>query len=151
MENNFTAVIKEVAPQNIISIRKVISLSDFDSIYAELGAMIQSKNLNISGAPIAIYHDQDFNPDGNDTELAFPVSEVTEDTTILPAGTYATTICKGSFDKLPTYYDLLCKWISKNNYQIVGAPFEQYIHEPESVSTSEDFITEIFFKVEKNS
>jgi len=37
---------------------------------------IAYEKLTITGAPMTIYHDQEFNPVSNDTEIAIPVKEV---------------------------------------------------------------------------
>ncbi|MBO0439024.1 GyrI-like domain-containing protein [Candidatus Enterococcus ikei] len=117
---------------NILSIRKEIALTDFDEVYAELFSKVADEKYTVVGSPLVVYHDEEFNPESNDTELAIPVAEKTGETRVIPGGTYACIICKEDFSQLPKYYEKLVNWIHENEYTILGKPFEQYLEESEN-------------------
>jgi effector-binding domain-containing protein len=72
-----------------------------------------SQNMQISDSPMSIYHDKEFDPADNDTEVALPVQTSNHYTRILSGGLCATATCSGAYSKLPHSYAKLMEWITK--------------------------------------
>ena len=76
MKQAFQISLVETAPVNIASVREIIAIKDFHSIFDKLFA----SGLPCEGAPLAIYHSPDFNPEQTDVEVGFPTSVKSEKT-----------------------------------------------------------------------
>jgi len=133
----------------ILSSRQHMSLADFCQHMDKLMLLAREKNMQFTGAPMAIYHDKEFNPENNDTELAFPVRVEDAYTRILAGGLCATAVCQGAYANLPSVYAKLVEWIQENGYEIAAAPFEEYLNSPAFVKTEAELITHIYFPVKK--
>jgi DNA-binding transcriptional MerR regulator len=147
--NDFEVHLVETKEQNILYSRQRMSVNDYCKYISNLFSLAYSKGMTIAAAPISIYYDQEFDPTDNDTAVALPVAEVNEHTRSLPGGLCATSVCKGAYSTLPNVYAKLTEWISENGYQVVSAPYEQYIKGPMEAKSADDFITNVYFPVKK--
>lgn len=139
----------ETKPQHILYSRQRMSIDEYGKYFGKLFELAHSKGMNIAGAPMAIYHDKEFNPADNDTEIALPVQKENENTRLLLGGLCAMGVCKGAYSNLTSVYGKLTEWINKNNYEIVFSPYEQYVKGQMEVKSVDDFLTEIYFPVKK--
>jgi DNA-binding transcriptional MerR regulator len=147
--NDFEVHLVETKEQTILYSRQRMSVNDYCKYISNLFSLAYSKGMTIAAAPISIYYDQEFDPTDNDTAVALPVAEVNEHTRSLPGGLCATAVCKGAYSTLPNVYAKLTEWISENGYQVVSAPYEQYIKGPIEAKSADDFITNVYFPVKK--
>lgn len=147
--NDIEVNLVETKTQYILHSRQNMSTDDYGKYIGKLFELAYSKKINITGAPISIYHDKEFNHLNNDTEVALPVQEKSQYTRLLPGGLCAVSICKGPYSNLTNTYAKLTEWINENGYEIVSAPYEQYVKGPMTEKSIEDFITKIYFPIKK--
>lgn len=141
----------ETKTQYILHSRQRMSVEDYCKYIGELFELAYSQNMQISGSPMSIYHDKEFDPVDNDTEVALPVQTHNQHTRILSGGLCATATCNGAYSKLPHSYAKLVEWITENGYEVVSPPYEQYLNGPMESRSTEDFITQIYFPVKKSN
>lgn len=129
---------------NIVSSRQLMSNSEYGKYIGKLYEVIAENNLKPLGPPMSIYYDDEFNDKENDTEVAVQVEGSNEYTRILKGGLYAVTKYNGPYSSLSNGYGRILEWIDKNNYKVVGHPYEKYISGP---MDGGEIITEIYFPV----
>lgn len=140
---------KEIAPQHILFIRKKMSTKDTALYIAQLYQQIKQENLTITGAPITIFHhEEEFDPDCYDNEVAIPVKEAAAGTRQLPGGLCAMATLHGPYTELASVYAKLQQWVEKEKYQLVAPPYEVYLTDP-SITAPEENITEIYLPIRK--
>ena len=144
MKQQLQISLVETAPINIATVRETISIKDFPQIMKKLF----SCGLPCEGAPVAIYHSPDFNPESSDVEVGFPTSIKSEKTRMLEGGLCAKGVHLGDYSTLHESYMAIGKWIEDNGYKVVRPPYEKYINDPEN-TPKEALITEIYFPIEK--
>lgn len=140
----------ERAPETICGIRKTIDVKDFSELFSEMFSTLQKKGIQPLGAPMAFYHDEEFNVNNLDVEVAIPVAEGTAGARKLEGGLHATATLVGPYDAdaFTATYAGVVKWIEDNDYRIVRAPFDVYVKGgPEA--DPQDYITEVYFPIEK--
>lgn len=150
MEQNITVKLVEREPQTIFGIRKSINMKDYEELMGELFREIELKKITPQGAPMSIYHDEDYSGDHCDIELAMPVADGTPEARRLEGGQFASSVLTGPYepDAFKAIYAGLVQWIDDNGYHMIGAPFDIYTKGGPSVDP-QDYITEIFFPVAK--
>ena len=147
--NDINIELVERPETTILYSRQNMSLDEFGKYYGMLFTKAMKGNFAICGAPIAIYHDKEFDPTNNDTEVAFPVKEQGEGTRILSGGWHAKALFKGPYSELPSVYAKVKQWVDENGYKIAAAPFEAYLNDPCSGISPEEYLTEVYFPVSK--
>lgn len=148
--DDIQVTLTETAPQHILSSRQRMSVEEYCKYIGQLFELAYSQNMIISGSPMSIYHDKEFNPADNDTEVALPIQKKHQYTRVLSGGLCATATCKGAYSSLPTVYARLTEWIIENDYTIAAAPYEQYLKGPMDSQSDEEFVTQIYFPVKKS-
>lgn len=138
----------ETTPQNLLSIRQKINVEDFGKYLGKVYETIHREKLTVAGAPMAIYHDEEFNPENYDTEIAVPVEEVVTGTRDFPGCLCAMATLKGPYSQLSSIYSKLKQWTEDEGYQINNSPFEVYVTDPASCPP-EEYVTEVYFPVKK--
>lgn len=146
MKNSIEVKIVEREPQQILSVRNIIAISDFGKMFALLGEKLKQSGTQPVGAPMAIYYSEDFNPASSDIEVAMPVAPGTNDARTLAGGRFASALHKGTYSKLNASYSGIVEWIEANNYKIAGPPFEVYLNDPKDTA-EDDLRTELFFPI----
>lgn len=141
--------LEETKPQYILHSRQRMSVEDYCKYIGKLLELAYSQNMQISGSPMSIYHDKEFDPANNDTEVALPVQTQNQHTRVLSGGLCATATCNGAYSKLPHSYAKLAEWITENGYKVISPPYEQYLKGPMESLSAEDFITQIYFPIKK--
>lgn len=144
--DNIEVKLVETEDMNILNSRQRMNVEEYCYYIGKLFEMVYSKHFKVVGCPMSIYHDSEFDPENNDTEVALPIKESNEFTRILNGGLCAMTTLVGPYSKLPEAYGKLTEWIDKNQYEITDSPYEKYIKGP---MDGGDIITEIYFPVKK--
>lgn len=139
----------ETKPQHILYSRQRMSVEDYCKYIGKLFELAHSNGMHCTGAPMSIYHDREFDPADNDTEVALPVQEQNQHTRLLAGGLCVTATSKGAYSNLTHIYAKLTEWISENGYTVVSPPYEQYVKGPMESQSAENFITQIYFPVRK--
>ena len=94
----------------------------------------------IAGPPMCLYHD--WRESDCDLEAGLPVSGEPDlfgslIISHLPAQKAVTVIHSGGYDKLSEAHDALLEWTRAHNMEVVGAPWESYIDDPNEVGLTE--------------
>lgn len=144
MKQQLQISLVETAPINIASVRETIAINDFSIIMQKLFAC----GLPIEGAPLAIYHSPEFNPESTDVEVGFPTSVKSDKTRILEGGLCAKGVHYGDYSTLHESYMAMGKWIEEKGYKVVRPPYEKYITDP-ATTPKQDLVTEIYFPIKK--
>lgn len=147
-EMNRDVVLKQVAPQWIASVRKIIPTYPdvgqlYPAIFAALGTNFEG------GLPVALWHDKEYKEKEVDAEAglylkrAVPVGDGVQ-VHELPAATVASMIHHGAYNRLPESYDTVLHWIEANQFRVAGPIREIYLHCSTPVrQDDESYVTEI--------
>lgn len=138
----------ETERMNVLSIRENMNVYESGKYIGTLCKKIAEEKLTAIGAPMFIYHSDEYTPDNYDVEVAIPVAESVEGTRIFEAFLCARITHVGEYTQLPQAYAKLGEWVQKEGYTIAGAVFDKYITDP-SVTAPDQNITEIYFPVNK--
>lgn len=153
-------ILKEVPEQYILSVRAIIPNGNYvETLFMEVAEIIMSQKLKVASAPMTIFHDGEFKESNLDVELAFPVENIQFEDIHLSNGRVlsvrtleavpkvASIIHTGGYDNFPVTYEIIGRWIERNQYNICGVSREIYLRPP---SETEEAITEIQFPIERN-
>lgn len=153
--NKIEVQLVETKPMHILFTRQRLSSDDYalgyGKYFSKLYETIASEQLTLLGTPITIYHSQEYNPAGNDTEFALPIKEIVKGTRELREGLCAKSIYKGPYSELTSVYAKLTEWIENESYELVNSPYEKYLTDPTQTTDPEDLVTEVYFPVKKRS
>ncbi|MGI6550804.1 MAG: GyrI-like domain-containing protein [Syntrophomonadales bacterium] len=131
---------------------KRVTMTDFPQslpkLMGEVLDEIRSAGKMPTGAPVLIYHDQEFNPKEVDVEVAWPVDDASLANDTTPAMKVAYYLHVGPYASLEPVYPAIMEWISANGYRPSGAMREAYINDP-GVTPAEQLLTEVIIPVEK--
>ena len=151
--DNVDIELVENEQSNILFIRKKVTQEECDAGYGmffkNLNQKILSEKLTVAGAPMTIYHSSEYDFDGYDMEFAIPVKESVAGTRIFQRGLCLKSILKGNYSKLISVYARQQEWIAENGYEVVNSLFEVYITDPDTVSSPDENITEIYYPIKK--
>ncbi|MDL2236288.1 MerR family transcriptional regulator [Christensenellaceae bacterium OttesenSCG-928-K19] len=148
MENKLDVTIVKREPVALISVYETIAIKDFCILFEKVEKKMEETGAECSGAPIAIYHSMEFDPEKTEVELGYPTRTDAAVTRTLAGGTCATAVHKGPYGKLHETYTAIAQWIDKNGYRITNPPYEVYVSDPDNTAEN-DLITEIYFPVAK--
>lgn len=140
----------ERTQETIYGVRRKISVEALQEMFGTLFQEIAQKKLMPTGAPMAFYHDEDFDRDNSDIEVAVPIAEAVEGCRTLPGGLHCVTTVVGPYgDALytPAYAGVM-KWVEENGFRIAGAPFDVYVRGGGECPPEEN-VTEIYFPIAK--
>jgi len=148
MSNKIEVKIAERQPVDIVSVWETVSMKDggMDKLFGRLMAKVEKLGAEMTGAPIAIYHCYDFDPESTEVELAFPTNTANAVTRTMDGGKFATATHKGPYSKLNETYTAIGEWMDKNGYAMKSSPYEIYLNSPGDVQDDE-LLTEIYFPV----
>jgi DNA-binding transcriptional MerR regulator/effector-binding domain-containing protein len=150
MKSSYVIKTTEIRPKTIYSLRKRMGLKDFGAAFDELCAGMEKNHLKPCGPFLAVYHDDEFNPEDSDIEVGVEISEGSgKQIRQLAPGfcCFATHI--GPYDDFSKCYAALTEWIDKEGYSVAGPPFELYVKGCESNLAPSEYVTEIYFPIKK--
>lgn len=151
MESKQKVETKEFTPLRICSVRRHMGLKDFSEGYNEVIQNVQHRGFEIAGPFVALYHDEDFNPERSDIELGVVVRGEGEGVRTLSPGLCAVTTYQGPYDSnFSELYGILAEWSVRNGYVVSGAPIDVYLQGccDESLDPK-DYVTEVYFPIRK--
>lgn len=153
--NKIEVQIVETKSMHILFTRQMLSSDDYalgyGKYFSKLYETIATEKLTLLGTPITIYHSEEYNPAGNDTEFALPIEEIVNGTRELREGLCAKSVYKGPYSELTSVYAKLTEWIENEGYEMVNSPYEKYITDPTQTTDPQDLVTEVYFPVKKRS
>lgn len=143
----------DVPGMNLLYIRKNISLQDFPTEYSKcyekLFKKIAIDKLTMAGAPMVLFHSDEFTPSGLDTEFAIPIKEFVTGTRDFDPGLCLKTVVHGEYSELTSVYTKQTEWAEREGYKNTDALFEVYVTDPSQVQSPQDNITEVYYPVKK--
>jgi effector-binding domain-containing protein len=153
---NHDVIIKKVEPLPIASIRDIIpSYSQQQHLWMEVAEYLQKENIKILPPCLVIYYDPGFKESQVDIEVAEHVNQTAAGNgrvtfrTLEAVEDMACIVHKGSYETIYKSYGIIMKWIEDNGYKVTGPNRELYLEGEWSVSTPEEYITEIQIPVQK--
>lgn len=117
--------------------------------YEPLFEKIRREHLTIWKAPLSIYHSKEYQDEGFDMEFAIPVKERVKGTRDFSPGLCIRTICRGSYQQIPSVYAKHQAWMEQEGYEYRLPPYDVYVTHPDEVTGVEENITEIYSPVVK--
>jgi DNA-binding transcriptional MerR regulator len=147
-------VMKDVAPQQIVSIRGVISTyrrvgTLFERLYQTIGPLASQ------GLALAIWHDTEYKDRDLDVEAGIyvrPAVQIPKPATAreLPRATVASIVHHGAFARISEAYRAILHWIEANEYRQAGSTRELFLRISVPVSRDDESnVTEIQVPVER--
>lgn len=158
LSNGAEIVVVNVEPITYIGLEATVDASNSEAIsatmaelYGKLMKYSEETSTEMTGAPIAVY--KSFGEDEVEVVCGLPVAEGTtvrhEQITVgsTLGGEAVKTVHRGAYDNLPFTYDKLNQFMQENNFQVVGQPYEIYITDPEEVSDTAQWVTEVYYPI----
>lgn len=153
----FNIILKEQEPLTVLSIRNNTSMEYIGSLIGKVYENVYRNGLKPTGNIISVYYleneEEEFNPNDVDIEICIPVDREFSSngisTRVLDGGLHAYTTFVGPYSEISEAYVAMSEWIKDNKYKVLRAPFEKYIKGPELGCSPKDFVTEVYFPVEK--
>ncbi|MBL6447852.1 GyrI-like domain-containing protein [Fulvivirga sp. 29W222] len=137
-----------LAPSNMEAIS-----STMGTLYEQLMQEAETSSLKMSGAPLAVYKSFDENNMVIICGLPVPKGTIIEHESITigetPGGKAVKATHKGNYDKLHLAHEKVSKYIKNKDLKIAGYPYEVYITDPEKVSDTAQWITEVYYPLEE--
>lgn len=157
----FTVTISEeiTNPINYIGISTTMSFEDGAAIsaqmgksYGELMGVLQKAKVEIAGAPFCLYPRWDEEKKEMDMVCALPVPAGAKVPAKYPVmqtsgGKAVKAIHLGDYHKLEDTHNQINQYIQYKNLEIVGAPWEVYITDPEMEKDTTKWVTEVFYPI----
>jgi effector-binding domain-containing protein len=145
---------KEMSAQQVAAVRRHTSMAKIgDDIAAGLKRVttaIEAVGACLVGPPFIMFHGS-IDDMGGDIEICGPVATPfcgAEEVygTEIPAGTIASTIHRGSYDKMTLAYAAVMTWMDEHGAEPSGSPREYYLNDLETTKP-DDLLTEIAFPI----
>lgn len=155
--------ILEVPERATVAVRHVVAMAGLDmaelfsSTMPRLAGALSGGSARPSGAPYARYFD--FGGEKADIEIGLPVDGPTDELptlaadgavgrSALPGGRVARYTHHGGYDRLGEAYQELERYLATESLTPSGAPWEEYVVDPESVDHDpERFVTDVSWPI----
>ncbi|MCY6354663.1 MerR family transcriptional regulator [Clostridium sp. ZS2-4] len=152
-KRKFDIAIDNLKPMTVLSLRQTISMEDISKLIGKIFENIYKNQLTPAGEIMTIYYDKDFDPENADVEVCIPVNKHLKtaeiSTKTVDGGLVAHTTFIGPYSEIGEAYAALMEWVEKNDYEVIRPPFDKYIKGPGAGCSPKEFITEVYFPVEK--
>jgi effector-binding domain-containing protein len=150
MQANYLVKTVEMQPRTIYSLRRKMSIRDFEEAFGNLCAGLEKNRFKPAGPFLAIYHDEEFNQECTDIEVGVEVSGGhDEHVRALAPGLCCFATHIGPYDDFTPCYTALMEWIEREGYTVSGPPFELYIKGCDDGVPPGEYVTEIYFPIKK--
>lgn len=148
-QNAYEVKLESGTPVPILSTRQKMSVEEFGKYYGKLFEQAAREKIRTNGMVMSIYHDESFDPEGSDVELAVGVDDPAQATRTMFAETVVTTLHKGPYSSLGDAYGAIMRWIAENGYEVADAPYEVYLKDGFDHLPPEEWETRLVFPVKK--
>lgn len=150
MNHTLNIQTKTPAPMTIYSIRRDMGVADFGPAFGELFRDVGMMGLQVAGPMVALYHDEEFNPEHSDIEVGVTVQGEGKGVRTLNPGLCACAVYEGAFgDRYAEVYTALAQWIGENGYAINGPAMDIYLESDPAGPGGDKNRTEICFPVRR--
>lgn len=151
--DDIDVTLTEVPKKNILYIKKKIHKEDmaleYQQCFNKLLTKIVSDSLTVLSKPMVMFHSDEFNEDGLETEFAIQVKECVTGTRDFEPKVCLKSTHKGAYSELASIYTKLLNYAEEEGYKINGTLFEIYITDPSQVEDENNLITEVYLPVKK--
>ncbi len=148
MQTNYSIKTVQMQPKTICSVRRKMSLKDFNEAFGALYAIMGKNDIQPAGPFLSVYHDEEFNPESTDIEVGAVVENTSAPCVrVLDPGLCCMTTHIGPYDEVSPCYAALAEWIEREGYTVSGPPFELYIKGCETGMVPDDYVTEVYFPI----
>ncbi len=118
--------------------------------YGVIGEAMQTQKLEQAGAPFAIYYSE--SETNWEMDACIPVSKAGKTSGSIktgkyPGGNMLVVSYMGPYEGTPAGHDAAHTYITANNLEIIGAPWEKYVTDPMTEKDSTKWLTEICYPV----
>ncbi len=154
---SFKINLKEIPQHNVVRLRKKIySYQEEANLFQTMFNKIVEQNIKLQNPPynIAIYHDKEFKNTNIDIEIQCSVvgqysnlHDITFKT--VPSKTIISIVMQGNFDFMNGLNLAVVNWLKDNHYVFAGPMYNVYHRPPSESVTSENWLIEVCFPVEK--
>lgn len=148
-QSNYKVEIVNSQELVLLTTRNNMSVEEYGKYYGLLYERIAREHLEVSGVVAAIYHDREFDPACSDIELAVGITDREKATRVLPPVLCAKTTHIGPYSGLHDAYGAIVTWIKANGYEMSGMPYEIYVKTQFDKLPPQEWVTEVYFPVEK--
>lgn len=151
--DNIDVKLAEFPRINILYIRKKINKAnmalEYQKCFNKLLNKIISEKLTVLSKPMVMFHSDNFNEDGLETEFAIQVKEHITGTRDFDPKLCLKSTHKGSYSELSSIYTRLLNHAENEGYKLTSALFEIYVTDPSQVDDENLLITEVYLPVKK--
>lgn len=148
-QNRYHIALEQTRAIPILSLRRKMAISDFDRYYAQLWERAARDKVDLTGVILSIYHDESFDRQCTDIELALGVGDPAQASGTLPGGLTAVTLHTGPYAGLSDAYGAITRWLPQHNLTMAGAPYEIYLKSRQDGLPPESWQTKVCFPVKQ--
>jgi effector-binding domain-containing protein len=151
---SFTLKETDILPLYTLSVRDTCApaaiSSKLGAFYKEVRKTIIKNGFLVAGAPFAIYHS--YSPQQFDLEAGIPVNKPAKDFGKIKAGEIKSgkaVVAEyfGPYEGTEKAHKAIEEYLKRNNKTSIGAPWEVYMTDPESVTDPSQLLTIIYYRI----
>ena len=148
-QKGYTIEIKSSPSMNVLANRAMMGVDEFGKYYGTLFERVPKERVTPTGLNGARYYDKEFDRDSSDVEVFIGIKEKEKADVVMEPVECAMTVHRGGYSTLSEAYGAIVSWITENDYEIAGAPFDLYIKTQFDSLSPEDWETEVYFPIRK--
>ena len=143
---------KNLPAQQVLTIKAVASQDNLagklGELYGKITAEMKKNNLQFAGYPFAIYHKYD--PAAIEFEAGIPVNKAGKSNGAVVArelkgGPVAMIAHYGPYEGTLNAHMFMDQWLTQNNKQVSGSPWEVYVTDPGMEKDPAKWLTEVYY------
>lgn len=150
-QDQYQIHVEQTQDQPVLSTRQNMSLEEFGKYYGTLYERVEKEHIPVTPMTMAIYHDESFDSQWSDIELALGVADPAQATRVIKGCECAATIHKGAYSGLSNAYGALVQWIGENGYEIAGSPYDIYLKTQFDGLPPQEWETKVVFPIQKKN
>ncbi|QIA06241.1 SRPBCC family protein [Draconibacterium halophilum] len=155
-EEEQVILLDEIKEMNYAGIRETVPFievsREMSEMYNEISKFLAQKEVEMAGIPFAMYHLMD--EEEIDLECGIPIDETVEGNAKVKIATFPTTTCAsldfyGDYNNLQEGHIALQKWVEAHGFNLISAPMEFYLTDPQQETDPTKWITRICYPIEQ--
>lgn len=150
-QNLYEIKLENTKDHVLLSSRQNMSTAEFGTYFGRLFETVQKEQLTPAGYMMSIYHDDAFDPEQSDVEVAMDILEADKATRIMEGCLCACTSHQGPYSTITDAYGAIVKWIEENGYEIAGPPYEIYRKNQFNQLPPSQWETDVYFPIRKKA
>lgn len=155
-DNDLVVLLEQTNEMKYAGIRKTVSYieigREMSTMYSSISEFLVENEIKVVGIPFALYHLM--NEEEIDLECGIPITGEFEGNARIKAATLPALKCAcidfyGDYSNLEDGHKVLQKWVEAHEFNLVSAPMEFYLTDPNTEPDPEKWITRICYPVGK--